>query len=123
MPRRSDAGQPADTVAPLAQPRSAGSSRRRGDALEGAILAATWDLLAEEGFAAVTFEAVASLAKTSRSVIYRRWPSRDDLIDATVAWQYSQETTPVLDIGSLRGDLVALMLTSAAAHSQLQVVR
>jgi len=101
---------------------SSGQGRRRGDALEDAILGAAWDLLADSGFTAVTFEAVATAAKTSRSVVYRRWHSRDELINAAVFWQYSQEKIPVPDTGSLRGDLLDLMMTSTAAHSQLQVV-
>lgn len=90
--------------------------------MDDAILSAAWDLLATGGFNAVTYEAVAAAASTSRSVVYRRWASRDELIDAAVYWQYSQEKKPVPDTGSLRGDLLELMVTSTAAHSQLQVV-
>ena len=104
------------------RPGPAGTSRRHGGALEDAILGAAWTLLAESGFTAVTFEAVAAAAQTSRSVVYRRWRSRDELIEAAVAWQWSRERTPIPDTGSLRGDVLALMTTSVAAHSQLQVV-
>ena len=79
-------------------------------------------MLAESGIAAVTFEAVAVAAQTSRSVVYRRWRTRDELIHAAVFWQYSQEKLPVPDTGNLRDDLLELMMTSAAAHAQLQVV-
>lgn len=108
---------------PTGRARPAGApSRRRGDALDNAILGATWQLLAESGLTAVTFEAVAAAAQTSRSVVYRRWRSRDDLIDAAVFWQYSREKTPIPDCGGFRDDLIELMMTSTAAHAQLQVV-
>jgi hypothetical protein len=52
---------------------SGGKTRRRGDALEHALLDAAWDELQAVGYAGLTIEAVADRAGTSRAVLYRRW--------------------------------------------------
>ena len=82
-------------------------TRRRGAELEQAILEAAWAELAEVGYTALTIEAVAKRAGTSKPVIYRRWPSRAHLVIA--AWARQQPIRPVIpDLGSLRADLVWL---------------
>jgi AcrR family transcriptional regulator len=82
-------------------------SRRRGAALERAILDATWDELSEVGYTALTIEAVAKRAGTSKPVIYRRWPSRAALVVA--AWGIRIPVEPMSpDLGSLRADLLWL---------------
>jgi AcrR family transcriptional regulator len=50
-----------------------------------AILAATLELLAELGFRAVTVDAIAARAGASKSTIYRRWPTKENLIIAAFA--------------------------------------
>jgi AcrR family transcriptional regulator len=82
-------------------------SRRRGAALEQAILDAAWAELTETGYTGLTIEAVATRAGTSKTVIYRRWSSRAELVLA--AWSRQApvpQATP--DTGALRSDLVAL---------------
>ncbi|ALG09284.1 TetR/AcrR family transcriptional regulator [Kibdelosporangium phytohabitans] len=82
-------------------------TRRRGPQLEQAILDAAWAELSDVGYPALTIEAVAKRAGTSKPVIYRRWPSRAALVVA--AWATRRpisEETP--DLGSLRGDLLWL---------------
>jgi AcrR family transcriptional regulator len=82
-------------------------TRRRGAELEQAILDAAWAELNEVGYTALTIEAVAKRAGTSKPVIYRRWQSRAALVIASWARrQPIQETTP--DLGSLRADLLWL---------------
>ncbi|MGK2867874.1 MAG: helix-turn-helix domain-containing protein, partial [Mycobacterium sp.] len=54
--------------------------RRRGDELETAIRAAVMTLLTEHGPAAVTMEAVAATARTSKPVLYRRWSDGRELL-------------------------------------------
>ena len=44
------------------------------------ILEACADLIAEEGFAGVTIEAVAARSGTAKTTIYRHWPSREALL-------------------------------------------
>lgn len=89
------------------------TKRRRGQELEDAILAAGWAQLVDGGYNAFTIDAVAERAGTSRSVIYRRWPDRDDLLEASVTHGLNQgrELTPP-DTGSLRGDMVEALRRS-----------
>jgi AcrR family transcriptional regulator len=83
-------------------------TRRRGTELEQAILDAAWAELCEVGYTALTIEAVAKRARTSKPVIYRRWHSRAALVIAAWARQQPINTT-IPDLGSLRADLVWLL--------------
>lgn len=90
-------------------------TRRRGEQLEQAVLDAAWAELAEVGYPALTIEAVAKRAGTSKPVIYRRWQSRAHLVVSAWARQRPAESvTP--DFGSLRADLVWLF-TRIADHT------
>ena len=99
-------------MGPGAAGRSA--SRRRGRALEQALLDAAWEELAEAGYANVTMEGVAARAGTSKPVLYRRWPSRAELVIAAVR-AHLPEVTPasIPDTGSLRGDLAAALAVAS----------
>lgn len=82
--------------------------RRRGDDLENALLDAAWHELAKVGFDDLTFEAVARRASTSRAVLYRRWPSKAELVAAAARRAVATERGPVPEpTGTLRGDLLA----------------
>jgi AcrR family transcriptional regulator len=82
-------------------------TRRRGERLEQAILDAAWAELTEVGYTALTIEAVAKRAGTSKPVIYRRWPSRAHLVVS--AWARQRPIHPVTPhLGSLRADLLWL---------------
>lgn len=83
--------------------------RRRGPALENALLDAAWDELAEKGYDAFTIESVAERARTARAVIYRRWVTKPELVRAAIARHAFREHVPVPDTGSLRGDLIELV--------------
>lgn len=84
--------------------------RKRDQALDGALLEATLDVLAEVGAAGLTMDAVAARAGSGKAALYRRWSSKADLIIAAVArMKRSQvDLTNLPDTGSLRGDLLAL---------------
>ncbi|AQA02999.1 TetR family transcriptional regulator [Mycobacterium sp. MS1601] len=84
-------------------------SRRRGAALESAILDAAWDQLLEAGYERFTIDAVASRSETARSVLYRRWPSRTDLLEATIQRRGQIDEIKAPDTGSLRGDVFAVL--------------
>lgn len=83
--------------------------RRRGQELEDALLDAAWDELVASGYAALTIDAVAARAGTSRPVVYRRWPTKHDLVRAAVGHAGTKEEFPLPDTGTLRGDLIALL--------------
>jgi AcrR family transcriptional regulator len=96
-----------------------GETRRRGQALEDALLDAAWQELLAVGYGRFTIEGVAARAGTSRPVIYRRWPDRSGL--AIAAIRYYARTTPVpsADTGSVRGDLLAVLRAAFAARSEI----
>jgi AcrR family transcriptional regulator len=83
--------------------------RRRGAELESALLDAAWDELVENGYGALTIDAVAQRAGTSRPVVYRRWASKVELTRAAVAHVGRRDRMETPDTGSLRGDLLAAM--------------
>jgi AcrR family transcriptional regulator len=90
-------------------PHTGGRTRRRGTALEAALLDAAWAELQAAGYQAMTMEAVADRAGTSRAVLYRRWPKRADLVVAALRRHRPMLSGEIPDTGSLRGDVVALL--------------
>jgi len=83
--------------------------RRRGEALETALLDAAWEEMTERGYDELTMDAVATRAGTSRAVLYRRWPSKQDLVVATLTQYVKTEFVEAPDTGSLRGDVIGLL--------------
>jgi AcrR family transcriptional regulator len=69
-------------------------------------LRAAWEELTAVGYAALTMEGVAARAGTSRAVLYRRWPSRPELVLAAARRHTAMESMAVPDTGSLREDLL-----------------
>ncbi|MGB8404592.1 MAG: TetR/AcrR family transcriptional regulator [Mycobacterium sp.] len=84
-------------------------TRRRGAALESAILDAGWDQLIEAGYERFTIESVAERSSSARSVLYRRWPSRLDLLKAVIRHRGQGDQIPAPDTGTLRGDMLAIL--------------
>jgi len=95
--------------------------RRRGQELENALLEAAYAELIEGGLAAFTLEGVASRARTSRPVLYRRWPTREQLVLAAIRHHDDQNRPPVPDTGTLRGDLIALLWAVNQRRMQITV--
>lgn len=83
--------------------------RRRGRALEEALLDAAWAELAERGYDEFTIDAVAARAGTSRAVLYRRWSSKQELALAALKHEADKDVVVAPDTGSLRGDIIALL--------------
>jgi AcrR family transcriptional regulator len=71
------------------------------------ILALTFELIAEHDVSGVTVDMIASRSGVSKATIYRRWPSREMLIQATIDSIRRPSNDP--DTGSLRGDLIILL--------------
>ncbi|CAA0091807.1 putative HTH-type transcriptional regulator [Mycolicibacterium vanbaalenii] len=88
-------------------------TRRRGAQLEDAIRSAVLELLSDRGPEAVTMEAVAAAARTSKPVLYRRWPDRRALIRDTLLG-VAVAAIPSPDTGSFRGDMLAVLRAWAA---------
>ncbi|MEH3139991.1 MAG: TetR-like C-terminal domain-containing protein [Mycobacterium kyogaense] len=89
--------------------KAAPTQRRRGAELDSAILAAGWEQLLDAGYAGFTIEAVAARAEAARSVLYRRWPTRLDLLEAVIRRRGEVDTVPVPDTGTLRGDVLTVL--------------
>jgi AcrR family transcriptional regulator len=67
-------------------------------------------LLGEAGYAAMTIDAVAARAHASKATIYRRWPGKAALVRAAVDAHIAGQVPADQDTGSLRGDLLAVLL-------------
>jgi AcrR family transcriptional regulator len=96
------------------------TGRPRDARIDGAVLDAAAELLAEVGYAEVTVAAIADRAGTSRPAVYRRWPSKAHLIhEATFR---DSVTTGPLRTGSFAEDLrelvrrIAELLTTPLAR-------
>lgn len=85
------------------------ATRRRGAKLETALLDAAWSELTAVGYGAFTIEGVAARAKTSRAVLYRRWPNRAELAVAAIRHYMLTTATEIPDAGTLREDVLALL--------------
>ncbi|MFV0405469.1 MAG: TetR/AcrR family transcriptional regulator [Propioniciclava sp.] len=79
--------------------------RRRGQALESAIIEAAIAELRAVGYSAMTFDAVARRAGAGKVSIYRRWPNRFEL---ALAAAYQAAGSPELppEPSTLRTDLL-----------------
>ena len=77
--------------------------------------AAARELLTESGFEATTIQAVAARSGVHASAIYRRWPSRFELIEEAVFPGFSPLS--VRPTGDLRGDLRRFIRAYVAAFS------
>ncbi|MFF7209653.1 TetR/AcrR family transcriptional regulator [Streptomyces sp. NPDC008238] len=84
-----------------------GQTRRRGAALEEAILAAAVDELTESGYAGLTMDRVAARAGTNKNALYRRWPHR--LALGIAAYRRMTTSVPLPDTGDLREDVLELL--------------
>jgi AcrR family transcriptional regulator len=80
---------------------------RGGPAREAELLAATLDVLRETGYDRLTIDAVVARAHASKRTVYRRWPSKAELVVAAFVNAVS-DIPAVPDTGSLREDLIIL---------------
>ncbi|RZU74537.1 TetR family transcriptional regulator [Micromonospora kangleipakensis] len=91
----------------------AGAAVLRGE-ITTAIRAAVMQELAEVGYGRFSIEAVARRAGVSKTAIYRRWRSKLDLVLDMVS-AVAGRNLPLLDTGSLLGDLEILLHVMARA--------
>jgi AcrR family transcriptional regulator len=74
---------------------------------ETELLAVTLQLLQEHGYDRLTVDAVANVARASKATVYRRWPSKAELVLAAFIEGIRQVAVPP-ETGTLRGDLLRL---------------
>jgi AcrR family transcriptional regulator len=83
-----------------ARPRTGGRSAR----VVTEVLSATLEEFAEQGYAGLSVEAVALRAGVNKTTIYRRWPTKADLVGAALVSLRDEDPEPP-NTGSLRDDL------------------
>jgi AcrR family transcriptional regulator len=81
--------------------------RPRSEQAEQAIIEATLDLFAEQGFEGACVEAVAARAGVGKATIYRRWPNKEELLLA--AFGSLKSPFPEPEGVSVRDDLLAMV--------------
>jgi AcrR family transcriptional regulator len=86
---------------------SDGGSESPWSPREAELLAMTLELLQEHGYDRLTVEAVATNARASKATIYRRWPTKAELVLAAFV-EGTRQVAVDPDTGTLRDDLLAL---------------
>ncbi len=109
--------QPAIAAGPDTQSGPAAASARRpgrprSEQAEQAIIEATLDVFAEQGFEGVCVEQVAARAGVGKATIYRRWPNKEELLLAA----FGSLKTPFSEPAgvSVRDDLLAMVQVMCA---------
>lgn len=97
--------------APGGEPTRRGRPRDPG--LDLAILDSAFALMVETGIRGFSVREVARRSGIPKSSIYRRWPTRGDLLAAVLARLSTNGSTP--DTGTLRGDLVEVVRKEIAS--------
>ena len=80
----------------------------RGEKLVKKVMEVVIEELARVGYAALSIEEVAALAGVNKTTIYRRWPTKSELVHAACV-EFADEVSVCPDTGTLRGDLFELL--------------
>lgn len=75
---------------------------------EAQLLTITLEVLGETGYDKFTVDEVVARAHASKTTVYRRWPSKAELVCAAFAYRIRGEHKLPPDTGSLREDLLQL---------------
>lgn len=104
-------GQGQDRESDTAECKPVKLGRKRDHTRDPEILEAALAVLAETGYDGMTIDMVAARAKAGKATLYRRWPSKAELVLDAVACLKKTDTDPARlpDTGTLRGDLVAMI--------------
>ena len=92
--------------------------RPRSAEADAAIFTKTLELLADEGLRGLSVEKVAEQARVAKTTIYRRFPTKRELVRAALASVAVFGQTDPPDTGSLRDDLYALARARVAVLKQ-----
>lgn len=95
------------------------TTRRTGKARVGGraagvverVVRATFEELSRVGYVAMRVEDVAARSGVNKTTIYRRWPTKAELLTNAVI-EFAKNRMPVIDTGSVRGDLHASLLAA-----------
>jgi AcrR family transcriptional regulator len=93
------------------------SGRPRDPAVDGAIRRATLELAEELGPRGVSIDGIAARSGVAKQTIYRRYQNKGELLLAALG-----DRVPTPDTGTLRDDLVAVVVAAMAAQYGLNGV-
>jgi len=82
-------------------------SAPRGAPVVRAVIRATFEELAEVGYAALSIDDVARRAGVNKTTVYRRWPTKEDLV-TTALLALPDEYFIMPSTGTIRGDLTEI---------------
>ena len=97
------------TDADMVETETRKPGRPRSARADKAILAATLELIAQDGMQGMSLEGVAARAGVSKTTIYRRWPNRDALI--LDALRQIKVPVTTFDTGAFRSDITHFLLS------------
>jgi len=108
--------------APTSRAADSGATPNRGEAADAAILDATIEVLGEQGYGGLTVSAVIERAGVSSATLYRRWPTKLDLVMAAVEAISPEKASS--DTGSLEGDIRAYIahIATSVSHRREHVM-
>ncbi|MEO5820557.1 MAG: TetR/AcrR family transcriptional regulator [Vicinamibacteraceae bacterium] len=82
------------------------------------VLETTLEVLGREGFAGLRIEDVASCAGVNKTTIYRRWPTRAELVVAALTTLATLAAPPsAVESGELEPDLLALFMSATTLRA------
>lgn len=102
-------------------PESTRPGRKRDGTRDVVILQATLAVLGETGYERMTTDVVAARAGVSKATMYRRWPSKAQLVVEAV--ESLREEPPAVpdDTGDLVGDLISLLDENSARSAKFNI--
>ncbi|NYJ06691.1 TetR/AcrR family transcriptional regulator [Petropleomorpha daqingensis] len=97
--------------------------RKRDHTRDAVILDATLAVLAEQGYDRMTIDMVAARTGMARATVYRRWPTKADLVLQAVSGMSSGDVDAahLPDTGTLRGDLAAMIRPFDDEQQQVRI--
>ncbi|MBS2015182.1 MAG: TetR/AcrR family transcriptional regulator [Deltaproteobacteria bacterium] len=119
------AASPPSSSPPPSAPRA---SRRTSNVRTGGrservvrdVLRAAMDELSRAGYGPMRVDDVAAKAGVNKTTVYRRWPTKADLVIAAVK-RMARHERAAPDTGSLRGDLLAMLTQAREVAMQPEV--
>lgn len=98
-----------------------GAALRQG--VTDAITAATFEELAESGYARMSMDAVARRAGVGKAALYRRWDGKEAMVVDLIGQAVRANLPPIPNTGALRADLRALFGTYRSELTNRLVTR
>lgn len=97
--------------------------RKRDHELDHQILEAAIDILGDVGFDRMTMDTVAAKASAGKASLYRRWPSKAELVRDALVWMSKRSTDVerLPDTGNIHDDLLAVVKAHDKEHSEKKI--